>query len=145
MKIYTTGYEKKSAREFFEPLRRHAIECIIDIRLYPDGPAEGFARRTDLDYLLEMMLGCEYRYCSLLAPTPEMLDEYHRQPDWPGYVTAYHMLMEERDIPAVLDRRLFEQKKCCLLCFEASPEQCHRRLAAERIARVWEDTEIIHI
>lgn len=45
--------------------------------------------------------------------------------------------MESRDVPNTLDQTLFTEKVCCLLCSEATPEKCHRRLVAERIVRAW--------
>jgi uncharacterized protein (DUF488 family) len=145
MKIYTTGYQNKSAGDFFEPLRAHGIECMIDIRIRPDEIQDGYARRADLGYLLEKILGCEYRYWIQLAPTPEMLDYYRAHPDWEGYVADYTKLLDERNIPAALDRSLFEQKKCCLMCYEETAEHCHRRLAAERLAAAWGGVEIVHL
>ncbi|MFI8594325.1 DUF488 family protein [Microbacterium sp. NPDC078428] len=32
-----------------------------------------------------------------------------------------------------------------LLCSEASPDRCHRRLAAEYLASAWGDTGIVHL
>jgi uncharacterized protein (DUF488 family) len=53
--------------------------------------------------------------------------------------------MEARDIPESLDKTLFEEKTCCLLCSEPTPEKCHRRLVAERLARNWKYVEVIHL
>lgn len=145
MILYTTGYENKPASLFFETLRRHGIERVIDIRILPDGPMEGYARREDLAYLLQAVLGCEYVYCPTLAPTREMLERYHRAPDWAGYVAEYEQLMDERNVPEALEPALFFEKRACLLCFENSPAQCHRRLAAERLAAAWNLDGIQHL
>jgi hypothetical protein len=32
-----------------------------------------------------------------------------------------------------------------LLCSEAGPEQCHRRLAAEHLAAAWPDVTVTHL
>ena len=40
---------------------------------------------------------------------------------------------------------LFQNQVCCLLRFEPTDEQCHRRLAAERIQNYWKDIEVIHL
>jgi uncharacterized protein (DUF488 family) len=44
-----------------------------------------------------------------------------------------------------LERAMFEQKVCCLLCSEAQAEHCHRRIAAEEMKRVWGNLEVFHI
>ena len=53
--------------------------------------------------------------------------------------------LDERQIPQSLDRAWLEEKAACLLCAEPTPDQCHRRLVAERIASVWNDVKIIHL
>jgi hypothetical protein len=53
--------------------------------------------------------------------------------------------MDERDIPAVLDRAPFEAESSCLLCSEPTPAQCHRRLVAERLEKSWPGLEIVHL
>jgi uncharacterized protein (DUF488 family) len=60
-------------------------------------------------------------------------------------VGRFEALLDERKIPAELDRSIFETAAGCLLCSEATPEQCHRRLVAERLARHWPGLEIIHL
>ena len=53
--------------------------------------------------------------------------------------------MDTRDIPNSLDRTLFQGQACCLLCSEAKPDCCHRRLVAERIAGLWPGVEVVHL
>jgi len=53
--------------------------------------------------------------------------------------------MDERQIPTTLKREEFEALASCLLCSEATPEHCHRRLVAERLAAYWPAVEIVHI
>ena len=146
MKLYTIGFTQKTAEEFFELLRRNGVRRLVDIRINPGGQLSGFAKQDDLPYFLrELADGCEYVHVPLLAPTKEILKDYRNDDNWPRYVTRFEQLMDERDIPAVLDRFEFEGTSSCLLCSEATPEQCHRRLVAERIAAHWPDVEIIHL
>ena len=65
--------------------------------------------------------------------------------DWNRYVLRFEALMDERRIPAILQREDFTAEVSCLLCSEATPEQCHRRLIAERLAAHWPGVEIIHL
>jgi uncharacterized protein (DUF488 family) len=145
MKLYTIGFNKKTAQQFFELLGQHRVECVVDIRLHPDGQLAGFTRQHDLRYLLTQLIHCDYRYLPQLAPTIELLRSYRGDRDWESYQLRYLALLDERGIPGTLDRALFEEKTCCLLCSEATPEQCHRRLIAERLAACWPDVEIVHI
>lgn len=146
MKLYTIGFTQKTARQFFELIRQNNIQCLVDIRLRPSGQLAGFARKEDLPYFLEALAdGCAYVHLPELAPTREILDSYRSGGEWADYVKQFEALMDERGIPDQLDRSLFENAACCLLCSEATPEQCHRRLVAERLQLHWPGVEVIHL
>ncbi|MGI8688030.1 MAG: DUF488 domain-containing protein [Thermomicrobiales bacterium] len=145
MKLYTVGFTKKSAEQFFSLLKKNDVQRLVDIRLRPTGQLAGFTKRDDLAYFLPNLIDCEYHHTTLLAPTADMLSIYRKDGDWAQYVRRFEVLMDQRNVPFALDRAFYEEKACCLLCSEATPEQCHRRLVAERIARSWADTEIIHL
>lgn len=145
MKLYTIGFTKKSAERFFTLLRENGVERVLDIRLRPDGQLAGFAKQGDLAYFLSRLVNCEYCHLPILAPTDEIIDDYRRDGDWNRYVRRFEALMDERSVPDSLERRLFEERVCCLLCSEATPDKCHRRLVAERLAREWPGTEVVHL
>ena len=146
MKLYTIGFTQKRARQFFDLLRANAIQRLVDIRINPHGQLSGFARQEDMPYFLqELADNCQYIYLPLLAPTKEILKDYRADKDWLSYVARFEALMDERGIPGALERADFEAATCCLLCSEASPEQCHRRLVAERLALHWPGVEIVHL
>ncbi len=146
MKLYTIGFTQKRAETFFELLRRNGIQRLVDIRVSPDGQLSGFARKDDLPYFLDRLVdGCAYVHLPELAPTKEILKDYRADNDWDRYVQRFETLMDDRGIPAALQREDFEAQVSCLLCSEATPEQCHRRLVVERLAAHWPDVEIIHL
>ena len=145
MKLFTIGFSGKTALQFFEILKKNKIDCLCDIRIYPSSDDAGFCNQTNLPYFLEEIANCQYKYCPELAPTKQLLDTYHLKPDWEKYVKQFIQLMKKRKIPSSLDRKFFEVRNCCLLCFEPTPEFCHRRLVAERMQKHWKDMEIIHL
>lgn len=145
MEIYTIGFEGKSAQEFLELMKANRIEKLVDIRIYPNSDDAGFASQRDLPYLLREIADCDYAYRVDLAPTPKLLDDVHRDNDHEKYTRGFNTLMDERGIPENLERSFFADERSCLLCFEASPEFCHRRMVAERIRSRWPDLEIVHL
>ncbi len=145
MRLYTIGFTKKSAERFFTLLRNYGVQRLIDIRLHPNGQLAGFTKQGDFPYFLAHLADCEYYHFDQLAPSDDILSSYRKDHDWNRYVTRFDALLDDRDIPGSLDRGFFVEKACCLLWSEATPEQCHRRLVAERLARAWRDTEIIHL
>jgi uncharacterized protein (DUF488 family) len=145
VKLCTIGFTKKSAEKFFDLLQTNGIQRVIDIRLHPNSQLAGFAKQEDLTYFLAHLLDCEYGHMGVLAPTKEILSGYRRHHNWARYAERFEALMDQRNVPRCLDMSIFEQKTCCLLCSEASPDKCHRRLVAERLALYWPGLEVVDL
>jgi len=145
MKLYTIGFTQKTAEEFFDLLKKNGVQRVIDIRLYPGGQLAGFTKQADLRYFLRELIGCDYRHLSELTPTDELLKGFRSDKNWQKYDPAFFRLMQQRGIPQKLERSLFEEQPCCLLCSEATPEHCHRRLVADLLASKWGGVTIIHL
>lgn len=146
MILYTIGFVGRSAEAFFDALQASGVGRVVDIRANPRGQLSGYAKQRDFPYFLaELADGCKYTYVPGLAPSREILSDYRADADWPRYVARFEALMDERSIPDVLDRETFESRTACLLCSEATPERCHRRLVAERLVARWPDVEIRHL
>lgn len=145
MLVCTIGFTQKHAKRFFELLDENGVRKLIDTRLNPHGQLSGFSKQTDLAYFLDRLSGIEYHHLPELAPTEEIMRGFRASKNWDAYVTQYEALLDARGIPASLDRTLFEQGPVCLLCSEATPDRCHRRLVAERLARSWGEVEIRHL
>jgi uncharacterized protein (DUF488 family) len=145
VEIYTIGFTKKSAGEFFDLLKRHGIRRLIDVRLNNVSQLAGFSKRDDLAYFLRELVGAEYRHEPLLAPTQEMLDDYRkRRGSWSDYEARFLRLMEERRVEDKLDRSLFKTPSI-LLCSEPTPEHCHRRLVIKYLDSCWGDVRAVHL
>ena len=145
MQLYTIGFTKKNAQQFFGLLKEAGIERLVDIRLRPDSQLAGFAKRDDLRFFLERLNGCDYQYEPDLAPSDELLKAYREDKNWNMYEVGYLRLLRERDMPQSLDKGSFEKLKSCLLCSESEPDQCHRRLAAEEMQKYWKNMLIVHL
>jgi uncharacterized protein (DUF488 family) len=144
MKVFTIGFTKKSAREFFGKLRRPGLARLLDVRLNNVSQLAGFSKRDDLLYFCEAILSIQYLHLPELAPTQAMLDEFKKnRGEWPDYEAKFLSLMAERNVEDTLSREVIDG--ACLLCSEATPENCHRRLVAEYLQRKWGNVEIEHI
>lgn len=134
--LCTIGFAGKTAQEFFALLKEAGVERLIDIRQNRSGQLSGYAKHPDLSYFLGEIAGIAYMHEPLLAPTPELLKAYRKTKDWLGYETAFLALMKERAVPEIPGIDTWPSK-CVLLCSEAGPEKCHRRLVADLIAAHW--------
>jgi uncharacterized protein (DUF488 family) len=128
--IYTIGFTKKTAEEFFEALRLTGARHLFDIRLHNTSQLSGFAKRDDLRYFLRHIVNMEYHELPILAPEDSILDDYRKTGDWVKYEQSYLDLIRRRKVESQLDLTLFKDG-VVLLCSEAEPNHCHRRLAAE--------------
>jgi uncharacterized protein (DUF488 family) len=118
---------------------------LIDVRLNNTSQLAGFAKRDDLKFFLREICGADYHHEPALAPTEEILDAYKKkQLSWEEYESRYIGLLIERSAESIVDRRLFDSP-AVLLCSEPSPQQCHRRLAAEYLSSKWGGIEIVHL
>jgi len=147
LNIYTIGFTKKSAEEFFEALRSSGAKHLLDIRLNNTSQLAGFTKRNDLSYFLKHLVNMEYHEVPILAPEESILKEYRKTGDWTKYEQRYLELIRHRNAEKHIAPALFEEG-VILLCSEAEPARCHRRLAAEYLANIRSTntkTQIVHL
>lgn len=144
MKVFTIGFTKKSAQQFFDMLRRSGAKRVVDVRLNNVSQLAGFAKRDDLKFFLKEVCGMDYVHTPDLAPTQEMLDEYKKlKGDWQTYEKRFLDLMEKRKIEERIPKELVAEG--CLLCSEDKPHHCHRRLVADYLRQRWGDVDVSHL
>lgn len=142
--LFTIGFTQKSAEHFFDTLKKNQVKVLIDTRRNNVSQLAGFAKKNDLKYFLDKICGIEYVHMLDLAPTQDILDDYKKKNiDWASYEKKFLALIHQRRIedkitPDALDRS-------CLLCSEAKPHQCHRRLVAEYLQGKWNNIGIHHL
>ncbi|MDJ0581510.1 DUF488 domain-containing protein [Crocosphaera sp.] len=142
--LSTIGFTKKTAQEFFEILKEANIKRVIDIRLNNVSQLAGFAKKKDLQYFLKEIADIDYIHLVDLAPTKEILDDYKKNKrEWSVYEQKFTDLITKREIEKKLDPEIIEDS--CLLCSEAKPHHCHRRLVAEYLSNHWGNMKINHL
>ncbi len=145
MEIYTIGFTKRSAAQFFGALNDAGIEQLVDVRLNNVSQLAGFTKRDDLAFFTKSICSAGYVHEPLLAPSQEMLDRYKKHGgSWSEYELEFLDLMASRDIEHEIDRALFEPRTV-LLCSEPTPDRCHRRLVVEYLAHHWGDVTPVHL
>jgi uncharacterized protein (DUF488 family) len=140
MKLFTIGFTETSAEDFFGRLMRSGVKTVVDVRLNNTSQLAGFAKARDLAYFLQGLGGIGYVHQPLLLPTADMLSAYRSGPGtrserWSVYQERFIALMGERRIEERIDPMRLDRG--CLLCSEAKPHHCHRRLVAEYLAEHW--------
>jgi uncharacterized protein (DUF488 family) len=136
MRIYTIGFTKKSASEFFELIKENKISMILDIRLSNSSQLAGFSKAPDLEFFLHEICRCKYAHDLDFAPTAELMEDFKsKKINLAQYETLYIELMESREaIPHFLKDYL-HYENVCLLCSEETSATCHRRVFAELLLK----------
>lgn len=142
--LFTIGFTKKKAQDFFELLLNSGVKTVIDTRLNNISQLAGFSKRDDLKYFLKTIGNIDYIHILDLAPTKDILDDYKKKRiDWVTYEKRFIDLIIQRKIEKKLSPELIE--KGCLLCSEAKPHRCHRRLVAEYLQEKLSNLDIHHL
>jgi uncharacterized protein (DUF488 family) len=144
MNIFTIGFTKTTAEDFFARLRTSGARRVVDVRLNNVSQLAGFAKQNDLRFFLREICDIEYVHLPELAPTQDMLGEYRKNKGgWTTYQKKFLALLKKREIEKSVDPRIISEG--CLLCSEDTPHHCHRRLVAEYLQQHWRAVEIRHL
>ncbi|MCS6782390.1 MAG: DUF488 domain-containing protein [Gloeomargarita sp. SKYBB_i_bin120] len=144
IRLFTMGFTRKSAQQFFETLKQAGVQRVIDTRLHNTSQLAGFAKQPDLQYFLDKIAHIQYEHCLSLAPAPAMFDGYKKKKmSWSAYEKAYLELIAQRQVETLFTPD--QLHNACFLCSEDKPHHCHRRLAAEYLQARLNNLEIIHL
>ncbi len=142
--LFTIGFAGKSAEQFFTRLQQSGVKRLIDTRLNNVSQLAGFTKRRDLEYFLRSIADIDYEHATELAPTAEILDAYKKNGmSWDEYEQRFNSLLLEREPAVHSEPARFHH--ACLLCSEAEPHHCHRRLVAEYLQQSWPELKVVHL
>lgn len=144
MKLFTIGFTRKSAEEFFDLLERAGVRQVVDIRLHNTSQLAGFTKQDDLKFFLDQVAGIEYLHLPILAPTEELMQDYRKKRiPFEEFRQRFLDLMAERKIERLVSPR--ELHGSCLLCSEPTASDCHRSFVAGYLADKWGDVEVVDL
>ena len=142
--LFTLGHSTRSFEDFVHICEAHAVRGIADVRRFPGSRrSPHFARaameedlpRHGVGYVWIPKLGGRRRRAPGAPPSAWRVDAF----------AAYADYMRTPDFRAGLDQ-LFESAevgRIAILCAEASPYRCHRRLISDWLTL--HDVEVVHI
>jgi uncharacterized protein (DUF488 family) len=144
-RVATIGFTQSSAEHFFTRLAKAGVKKVIDVRLHNTSQLAGFAKADDLAWFLKTLGRIAYEHAPLLAPSEALFGAYKKEKgDWAVFEQRFLALMAERRIETALDPAQLDG--ACLLCSEASPHHCHRRLALDYLNQRWKGAlEVQHL
>lgn len=146
MTVYTIGFTKKSAEEFFTLLKENGVRTLLDIRLNNSNQLAGFTKQQDLEYFTRELLGISYIHDPRFAPEAETISTYRNgKGSYEAFRKEFLHTLEERKIFEIIRKEYGNLDRSCLLCSEKDPDSCHRKIVAELMREVYPDLGIVHL
>jgi uncharacterized protein (DUF488 family) len=130
--IWTIGYERLLPPELVAELRAAGVQRLLDVRYRPQSRRAGMSK-TRLGELLGEN-GIAYEHRRELGTPPDIRWLYKNRRVAEG-ARAYREHIESAS-PTALDELAAELEtgpRTALLCLEAEPAECHRRIVVEQL------------
>lgn len=144
MTVYTIGHSNRSLEAFLELLRSFSIELVADVRHYPGSRAHphfgkerlaASLRAIGIDYLHFEALGGRHRTLSDSSNTGWQHEAFRGYADY-ALTPAFARALDELIATS-------RKKRTAILCAEAVPWRCHRRIITDYL--LVRGIEVVHI
>ncbi len=144
--LWTIGHSNRQPGEFTNLLAAESIEAVADVRRFPGSRRCPHFNREALDAALQD-IGLVYRHFPELGGRRTKRAESSPNTAWRveafSAYADYTLSSEFTDAFAELVE-LAQGKRTAIMCAEALPWRCHRRLIADQfIARGWQVFDIV--
>jgi uncharacterized protein (DUF488 family) len=142
--LWTIGYERLLPDALVAELELAGVRRVIDVRLRPQSRRPGMSKTKLSARLAEHAIAYEHRRG--LGTPPEIRAAFRR-----GALAAArqayrrHLDGEARSELAELASTLGDGVPTALLCLEAEPERCHRRVICEALQAADRGLEIVEL
>ena len=130
--LFTIGYEKLLPQELVAELEAAGVERVIDVRFRPQSRRAGMSK-TRLGALLAEH-GIAYEHRRELGTPPDMRWLFHAgRLDEARAAYREHVARETPEAIDELAAELSDAPPTALLCLEADPAGCHRRVITDAL------------
>lgn len=135
MPIFTLGYEGLNLDTFTRILLDNGVQSLLDVRQRPQSRKPGFSKNALNAMCIEN--GLIYRHLSVFGCPLPILSSYREDGDWERYTAAYleHLKSPELEQAANSLASVAWGERCCLVCFEADQNFCHRLFVARAVEK----------
>lgn len=144
MKVWTIGYERLLPQALVAELQAAGVRRVVDVRLRPQSRRPGMSK-TKLGERLEAS-GIAYENWRELG-TPVDIRALFRTGALAAARSAFreHLEREQAEPMARLLSSLRSEPPTALLCLEAEPDHCHRRVICELLRELVPELEVIDL
>jgi uncharacterized protein (DUF488 family) len=142
--LWTIGYEKLLPDELVAELEAAGVERVLDVRFRPQSRRAGMSKTRLGEKLADHGIAYEHRRC---LGTPPDIRHLFRTNQLGAARERYreHVEATATDELDALAAELPRAPRTALLCLEADPAGCHRRLVAEALERRLPGLEVVDL
>jgi uncharacterized protein (DUF488 family) len=142
--LWTIGYEKLLPPELVNELKAAGVDRVLDVRFRPQSRRPGMSKTRLGDLLAEHGIAYEHRRA---LGTPADIRALFHQGRTEEARAAYreHVEATAADELDALAAELDGPGRTALLCLEADPAGCHRRVLSESLGARREGLEVIDL
>jgi uncharacterized protein (DUF488 family) len=136
MKLRTIGYEAATQAAVIAALQAAGVEVLIDVRAVPSSRRAGFSKRILAASLAEAAIA--YVHLQALG-TPKAGRDAVRagRPAEMREIYEAHLAEPKAQVELAQALDIARERSAALLCYEADPAHCHRRIVAERLTEAY--------
>jgi uncharacterized protein (DUF488 family) len=142
--IWTIGYERLLPPALVAELEAAGIERVLDVRYRPQSRRPGMSKTRLGDLLAGHGIRYEHRRALGTPPDIRWLFKNRRVAEGREQYRAYVESASGEELD-VLAGELADGPRTALLCLEAEPAECHRRVVAEALRARRPDLEVVDL
>jgi uncharacterized protein (DUF488 family) len=142
--IWTIGYERLMPPALVAELEHAGVRRVLDVRYRPQSRRPGMSKTRLAHLLREHDIAYEHRRA---LGTPPEIRPLYRTGATRRAARAFHQHLELTAAAelATLSAELDRAPATALLCLEADPAHCHRRVITEALRDRRSDIEVVHL
>jgi uncharacterized protein (DUF488 family) len=142
--LWTIGYEKLLPPELVAELEHAGVERVIDVRFRPQSRRPGMSKTRLSETLGDRGIAYEPRRTLGTPPDIRHLFRTNRIPEGREHFRTHLEGSAAEELDA-LAAELPNAPRTALLCLEADPAGCHRRVVTESLAQRLPGLEVIDL
>ena len=143
-RLFTIGYERLLPPELVNELQVAGVERLIDVRHRPQSRRPGMSKTRLGELLAEHGIAYEHRKALGTPPDIRWLFKNKREAEGREAFRGHVEDSAAAELDALAEE-LDTAPATVLMCLEAVPEGCHRRVLAEQLKRRRPDLEVVDL
>jgi uncharacterized protein (DUF488 family) len=143
-RVFTIGYERLLPPELVNELEVAGVERLIDVRYRPQSRRPGMSKTRLGELLAERGIAYEHRKALGTPPDIRWYFKNRREAEGREAFRAHIEQTAATELDA-LANELDSAPPTVLMCLEAEPAVCHRRVLAEQLRARRPDLEVVDL